>query len=52
MDYDNYYKKKKVKDQSLVIYVINAEMEAKKYIDEKKDGEKLGDERLIALGFK
>jgi len=52
MDFFNYYKKEDVKDQFLELCVQDAERLAKRYIDEKEDGEKSADDRLSALGFK
>lgn len=50
--YDNYYSKKEVLDEDLVMVVLEEERLAKKYVDDKVKAHTILDERLADLGFK
>jgi len=51
MGVTNYYHKKEVEDQSLVLQVSFEEELAKKFVDEREDGKAPLDQRLADLGF-
>jgi len=52
MDADNYYKKEEVNDKFLIMCVLDCEILAKRYVDEKLDGKLTPYARLSELGFK